>query len=270
MRPFFALDTATDHLALAIGDLDTPGAVVAAVDLPAPRAANTVIALETERLLAVAGITSRDLRAVACGRGPGSFTGVRIGVSAAKGLAHGLGIPLGGFGTLDAVARRVDTDGLVGVVGDAMRGEVYPALFRVHAGVVERLSEDRVCAPDEVAALWASLGETVTLTGNALIKHGETFSRLLGAHIRLAPDRLRSPDGASLIAAAWAEPGPLGVSELAAIPADAVDRAHATRLLPVYTRLSDAEEAERRAASGAVVPPGGVAGPGPTRASESR
>ena len=66
------------------------------------------------------------------GRGPGSFTGVRIGISTAKGLAHGANVPLLGVSTLDAcawTAWKAGVRGKLGVLADAMRGEVYPALY---------------------------------------------------------------------------------------------------------------------------------------------
>ncbi len=263
MRPFLAFDTATDHLALAVGDLDVPGAVLAAHDFPAPRAANTVVLSAARRLLAGIALESRSLAAVAVGRGPGSFTGVRIGVSTAKGLAHGLGVPLVGFGTLDAIAHRTRGEGLVGVVGDAMRGEVYPALFRVHAGSVHRLEADRVVHPGDVAAAWATLGEPVLLSGNGLAKHAEMFMAALGGNARLAVQREWTVDGASLIAAAWGAAGAGTLDSVATLSQEAAfEAAHPQALLPVYTRLSDAEEAERLRAGGAdVLPGGGVAGP---------
>ena len=251
MRPVLALDTATDHVALGVGDLDAPGHVIAAHDFPAPRAANTVLTAEIERVLASADIMPRDLAAVVCGRGPGSFTGVRIGVATAKGIAHALGVPLVGVGTLDAVARRANTEGLLGVVGDAMRGEVYPALFRVHAGIVARLTIDRVAGPREVAAEWAALDEPVALAGNALGKHAGVFRDALGDRGRVLAERVWVPDGASLIEAAWAARGEMTLSRMADLDPEAARRAaDPALLLPVYTRLSDAEEAERRAAAG--------------------
>lgn len=268
MRPLLAFDTSTDHIALAIGDLDAPESVLAAADFAAPRAANTVVLLAAERLLESIGLTPSALAALAVGRGPGSFTGVRIGAATAKGLAHGLGVPLVGFGTLDAVAYAARGEGLLGVLGDAMRGEVYPALFRAHAGAVVRLAPDRVARPSEVAAEWAAQGEEILLTGNGLVKHEGVFTAALGTRASLAAECLRRPDGRSLLAAAWAEEGGRTLRSIAGLdPAEAFAQAYPGTLLPVYTRLADAEEAERaHAGSPADLPVGGVAGPGEGRA----
>lgn len=262
MRPFLAFDTATDHLALGLGDLDSPGRVIAASDLAAPRAANTVLLLAIERMLAEAGLEPGSLAAVAVGRGPGSFTGVRIGVATAKGLAHGLRRPLAGFGTLDAIALRTRKAGLIGVVGDAMRGEVYPALFRRSGEAMERLDADSVALASEVASRWSAIGEPVLLTGAGLAKHHEAFEPMLMAGAELADARIWTPTGEALVAAAWAAQGDRTISRIAALGADeAYAAAHPQSMLPVYARLADAEEAERR--SGRSMPPGGVAGPEP-------
>jgi N6-L-threonylcarbamoyladenine synthase len=263
MRPLLALDTSSDHLALALGDLDAPGAVLAATDFAAPHAANTVVAAAAERLLSDAGIEPAALAAIAIGRGPGSFTGVRIGVATAKGLAHGLRVPLAGFSTLDAIAHRAAEEGLLGVVADAMRQEVYPALFRIHAGCVHRLSADRVARPAEVAAEWAELDEAIALTGGGLAKHRAAFESAVGSHTRVLPERLWVPDGPSLLAAAWAAEGGASLRAVALLDrADAFEAAHPAAMLPIYTRLADAEEAERlRAGAGSELPQAGVAGP---------
>ena len=263
MRPLLALDTATDHVALALGDLDAPYEVIAAEDFVAPRAANTSVLCAAERLMSQAGIRADGLAAIVCGLGPGSFTGVRIGVATAKGLAHALGVPLVGIGTLDAVVRRVTDEGFIGVVGDAMRGEVYPALFRAHAGTIVRLSADRVVRPEIAAAEWAALGEPVRLTGNGLGKYGALFGEVMGPLARQVPEALWAPSGASLLASAWAADGPASLRALASLGrSEAYDAAHPAALLPVYTRLSDAEEAERvRLGAPEIAPVTGVVGP---------
>lgn len=181
------------------------------------------------------------------GRGPGSFTGVRIAVATAKGLAEGLGVPLYGTGSLDAVARRfVEHEGLLGIVGDAMRQEVYPLLFACGSGRVRRLTEYAVTTPERAAAEWAASTEAeLLLAGDGLAKHAEVFAAALGPRARLAPVEEWRPGGACLLAAAFEE-------------RDAGD-GDVGSLLPIYTRLSDAEEAER---PGAGVPGSGVSGEG--------
>ncbi len=271
MRPLLAFDTSTDHLAIGVGDLDRQGVVLAAADMPAPRTANTMLLSAVERVLADAGLGPSSLAAVACGRGPGSFTGVRIGVATAKGLAQGAGVPLAGFSTLDAVAWRAWRSGeygsrrLIGVLGDAMRGEVYPALFEVTAEGVKRVARDHVAASADIAKEWASHGDNLMLTGGALAKYRATFEDAFGDSIRTASVGLWMPDGRSLLDAAWAAQGPSTVQAIAACDrAEAYRLAHPGALLPIYTRLSDAEEAERLTAApaeSAGTPSSGVIGP---------
>lgn len=251
MTLVIAFDTATEVLAIGLGRVHEDFAdVIASRDEAAPRAAMSRLLPSLREMLEVSGVSISEIGAVVVGRGPGSFTGVRIGVATAKGLARGLGVPLYGVGTQDAVARRLEGHaGLVGVLGDAMRGEVYPALFRCGGGRCERLSEDRVCAPEEAAREWAASGEPVLLTGNGLVKHGAVFAEVMGGAAVIADTDLRTPTGASLLAV-HAAAGPWGEGDPAI-------------LLPVYTRLSDAEEAERARGSAAcaAVPRPGVAGP---------
>ncbi len=249
MRVVLCFDTATERVAVGVGVLDGGGLeVLASRDVDAPRAALSVLLPTVREALAQAGLTVGDCRMIAVGRGPGSFTGVRIGVATAKGIARGLGVSLRGVGTLDAVARRAaDHVGLVGVVGDAMRGEVYPALLRCGPEGVARLSPDRVADPREVATEWASLQESVLLTGNGLAKHGGVFGEVMGSNAVFASENLWAPTGVALLEALASEGSCEGVG-----PGE---------ILPVYTRLSDAEERER-ASGGACAPPSGVAGPG--------
>lgn len=267
MRPFIAFDTATDHLAVGIGDLDEPGTLVAQADQPAPRAANQVLLTAIDTLLSGSGIEPSGLCAVACGRGPGSFTGVRIGVATAKGVAHGGRLPLVGFSTLDAIAWKSWLAGqtvpgtLVGVIGDAMRGEVYAVLFRATRQGLTRLGGYEVTSPRDCAVAWSSLGEKVALVGAGLAKHRAVFEAVMGELASVAESRWWTPDGACLLAAAWAATGESTLSSIADLPVtEAYESAHPGKLLPIYTRLPDAEEAERRR-GGHGTPASGVAGP---------
>jgi bifunctional N6-L-threonylcarbamoyladenine synthase / protein kinase Bud32 len=255
-RLLLALDTSTEVTSVGLAWLvDGRAEMIASATEDAPRAAMSRLLPMVDSLLSANGLSPADIAEVIVGRGPGSFTGVRIGVATAKGLAQGLGVGLVGVGTLDAIAWGfAGSEALLGVVGDAMRGEVYPALFRCAGGRVSRLTADRVARPSEAAAEWAALGESVLLAGNGLRKHGEDFSAALGANARFAEEELWRPHPRGLFDAYLAlDDGERG---------DAASKDPGA-LLPVYTRLSDAEENEAaRAAGSGALPASGVAGDG--------
>lgn len=259
-----AFDAATEHIAIGVASVSQAGTVLlAGRDFAAHRAALGAILPAVNEMLHRVDLTPGEIDAVAVGRGPGSFTGVRIAVATAKGVAQGLGVPLVGFGTLDAVAWRFSGhEGLVGVVGDAMRGEVYPCLFRCGGGICERVEAYHVAKPDDAARSWAAgLREPVLLAGNGLAKYDKVFSDIMGTRAVLAEQSTWTPTGASVIDAMLAETEPPSLADMIA-GADAAMLDPGV-LLPVYTRLSDAEEAEVRRAGGP--PASGVAGPGGDR-----
>jgi N6-L-threonylcarbamoyladenine synthase len=248
-----ALDTSTEVTTvglawLADGAIETFSAAL----VDAPRAAMSRVLPTAASLLDAAELAPEDVSEVVVGRGPGSFTGVRIGVASAKGLAHGLGVPLFGVGTLDAIAQGfAHEDVLLGVVGDAMRGEVYPALFDCGGGRAVRREPDRVAKPAEVIAEWAALKRPLLLAGNGLKKYGDAFAEGLDELATFAPVDRWAPHAAGLFAAyaAARAAGELGSGDPGA-------------LLPVYTRLSDAEENEaaRRGPGRSEPPASGVRG----------
>ena len=232
-----ALDTATERTTVGLARLgeerlEFTGAAV----VDAPRAAMSRLLPMAESLLAANNLTISDVDGIIVGRGPGSFTGVRIGVATAKGLAHGLSCPLWGVSTLDAVAWAFAHDDVtLAVVGDAMRGEVYPALFECGDGRSVRLTPERVAKPADVAAEWAELGRPLLLVGNGLRKYAAVFAEELGDVATFADEELWPPYAHGLFGAWVAQQasGEHGSGD----PAD---------VLPVYTRLSDAEEDERK------------------------
>jgi len=112
----------------------------------------TLLAM-AESLLGNLDISTADIRLVAVSRGPGSFTGVRIGVSAAKGLAWGLDKPVCGVSTLEAMAYQTPEPGaLLCPVMDARRNQVYNALFQWQGKTLTRLCEGRAISLESLAA----------------------------------------------------------------------------------------------------------------------
>ena len=120
-----------------------------------------------EDVLKTAGKTAKDVTAVAVAEGPGSFTGVRIGVAAAKGFAWGRELPCCGVSTLEAMAVSLGVyDGYVCPVMDARRSQVYNALFYVNRGKVDRLKPDRAIALEDLEKELKALEKTVFLVGD--------------------------------------------------------------------------------------------------------
>ena len=134
----------------------------------APVAASTLLQLVmAENLLSQCGKTVEDVTAVAVAAGPGSFTGVRIGVAAAKGFAWGREIPCFGVSTLEAMALNLGAyQGYVCPCMDARRSQVYNALFYVNQGQLERISEDRAISLAELGAELKNLKEPIFLVGD--------------------------------------------------------------------------------------------------------
>ena len=179
-----------------------------------------------DRLLGDAGWTVRDLEGLAVAAGPGSFTGLRIGLSTVKGLALALSIPVAAVPTLDAMAATLPFAALpVCPVLDARKNEVYASLYRWDGRAMQREWDYLAVAPDELAR---RLSETVILLGAA--------ARAIHApHARLAPPTHPAPSPACV--------GSLGHARLCAgetvTPAD---------LVPIYLRPSEAELKRRAVA----------------------
>ena len=239
-----ALDTSTDMLACAVAEW-TPRdgradvRVLAAGDHLCRRMSNVELTTTALDLLSQAGKTMADVDAVLVGRGPGSFTGVRIGIATAKGLACGLGRPLHGASTLDAVAWRAwlaGTRGLVAVADDAMRGEVYPGIYQLDDdGPHRTFGRETVLKAEACAAEWAARSDAnqLQLTGDGLKRHRAKFEEAgLSTYL---DESLWHPTGECLLRAA-ASPDNY----------DAAETGDPALVLPVYTRLSDAEENERK------------------------
>ena len=189
-----------------------------------------------ELLLKNTGMALADLDAVAVSAGPGSFTGVRIGVSAAKGLAWAADKPCVAVSTLAALARNVAfCDGLVVCAMDARRQQVYNAVFEARDGVLARLTEDRAIALSDLAVELGKDPRPKTVLGDG----GRMCYEYLAAEgipCRLAPAHLVKENAVSvaLEAEALAQNGGLVTAQ---------------DLAPVYLRPPQAERlrTERKA-----------------------
>lgn len=184
-----------------------------------------------ESLLSVSGKSVSDINLIAVSNGPGSFTGVRIGVSVAKGIAFPDDTPCMAVSTLESMAYNLTlTDCVVCAVMDARRNQVYNAMFRIKYGEVQRLCDDRAISIEElkseVSATYS--GERVILVGDgATITMRELMD--LPMSIEMAPETLRFQRASSVALAAKAK---LDSGEKPSEPA---------ALLPSYLRLSQAE-----------------------------
>lgn len=240
-RYVLAFDTANEIIAIGLGVLRASSQaveVVASVEVEARRASNTQLLPRIDEALTAHGVAREDIACVTVGRGPGSFTGVRIAMATAKGVASALEVALVGVSSLDAVAWNAWAAGERGplaVVADAMRKEVYPVRYLLGDEGIERLEADRVVKAELAAEELDADEASLQVTGDALRKYADLFEAC-GA--TLAPE-LWTPTGRGLLLAlqaAWR------AGEADPFDARRHDPAFA---LPVYTRLSDAEENER-------------------------
>ena len=123
-----------------------------------------------ENMLKSCGFTAQDVTHVAVAAGPGSFTGIRIGVAAAKGFAWGGQLPCHGVSTLEAMAKNLAiTDGLILCAMDARRQQVYNAVFEANRGALTRLCPDRAISLEDLGAELENTDKPVYLVGDGSI-----------------------------------------------------------------------------------------------------
>lgn len=177
-----------------------------------------------EDLLKNTDMTLNDVDRIACAHGPGSFTGIRIGVATVKGLSWALDKPCVGVSTLEAMAwHGVSAGGYVCCVMDARRSQVYNAIFEIRDGRPVRLTDDRAVSLEELKADVEKLGQEVLLVGDGTKITADFFLKN-GIPFRTAPENL-------VMQSAW------GV----AMAAEGKEAGKSETLLPVYLRLSQAE-----------------------------
>lgn len=199
MSVLLAIDSATEVMALA---LVTPGGVTCFEASGGPQASARLLP-EIHALLRAAGLTLADVDAIAFGRGPGAFTGLRTACSVAQGLAFGVGKPVLSIDSLMLVAEDARAQGAgddVWVTMDARIGEIYAAHYRWTPEGWTVLEQPALYAPSVLVAHWAANKEPLAVAGNAL---GE-YAAQLGERANSWPQSLsRARALGSLALAAW-------------------------------------------------------------------
>lgn len=168
----------------------------------------------------------KDMDRIAVVTGPGSFTGVRIGVSTAKGLAHGAGKPCVAVDALEAMAAGAGNfDGVICPIQDARAGQVYGAAFHAGAGRPRRLMADTPLKLEEYAERLREMGDRFLFLGDGMPVHRERLTALLDDAAVFAPAHL-------------AYLRPAAAAYLAELTEETMDY---RALMPLYLRAPNAE-----------------------------
>lgn len=174
-----------------------------------------------------ADVEAVDLFAVA--NGPGSFTGLRIGLATVKGLAHACNKPVVGVSTLLALAYNLPhCDGLVAPILDARRDQVYTAVYQWENGVIKTHTEPCAVSIDSLLDILQKAGQKAVFLGDGIARFGDRIRETLGSMAYFAPGSAALQRASSVAAAAqtiYAAGGAVACSQL----------------LPVYLRKSQAE-----------------------------
>lgn len=220
-----AIDTASSVSSVAVA---SEGKLRAEVTIEAGRTHSETLLSHIEGALSFAGVERSALRGIAVSIGPGSFTGLRIGLATAKAIAYGLGIPLVGVSTLAALALAFPVpDVYTLVLMDAQKGNAYAGLYEWRDGSLHEVRPVRVAPLAEAIAEAADRGKPVLLTGELAVKKRARLGNLPD-NVTLAPAHLLTARASH---AAW-----LGIARLAA-----GERDDPMTLEPFYIRRSEAE-----------------------------
>jgi tRNA threonylcarbamoyladenosine biosynthesis protein TsaB len=228
-RAMVAIETATETVGVAVR---TAAGLQAVLTLTGRRRHVETLTPALEHLLAQLDLTPADLGVVGVDIGPGLFTGLRVGIAAAKGLAQSLGIGIVGATSLDILTAGAAAAGLRGLVlacVDARRGEVFAAVYEVDgAGAVpaERLAAGLFTPDDLVAALDEFAGEPLHAVGDGALRYA---------------DALRAVPGVDPAAPGLAFPPPAALLDLVRTRMDAGEPpVEPGVVVPLYMREADA------------------------------
>ncbi len=217
------IDTSTSCGSIGLID---DGKVISEYLLDCPETHSERLLRGIDFILKDAHLSIKEIDGWAVSIGPGSFTGLRIGISTIKGLALATQKPVAGVSTLDVLAFQVSpTPYLICPIMDARRGEIYTAFYRYDENSLKRVSIYRVLKPEELVH---QIKEKTLLVGDGIKNYGQYFQSVLPSFVLYPPIPLHLPHGSSLAL--------LGFECLR--KGESLDLASFT---PLYIRPSDAE-----------------------------
>ena len=183
--------------------------------------------LFVRELLSELQIKKEKIDLIVCGVGPGSFTGLRVGLSAVKGLALGLGKKIVAVSSLDLIAEGAGlSEEKLAVVLDARRERLYTALYQFKAGTPRKILKDSLLSLDQLIKL---VDSNTVFTGSALVTYGDQIEKKLGRDVRWLDEKFWHPKASSIFS-------------LLKHNQAAVKTIPLRQLKPMYLRLSEAEE----------------------------
>lgn len=218
------IESATTRVGCALGGHE---GVIASACSARPRRHAESLAPQIRFVTDSAGVSVRDVSAVAVDVGPGLYTGLRVGIATALAIAHTLRVPVVPIRSLDLVAfSMAHCDRTIVAVLDARRGEVFHATYRPVPGGVQLIAGPGVCAPESLRADLIADPGPVVLVGDGATVYSSSFAGVSG--VEIADEGKAHPSPESLVLLAHAQ-----ALREEFVPAD--------RVRPVYLRKPDAE-----------------------------
>lgn len=175
------IETSTPQASVAIG---SEQGVIASAMVSRGATYNEFLMPAITFCLTQAGLGYRNLGGISVSLGPGLFTGMRVGVAAAKALAQTLSVPIVGMASLDLVAYEVRySPKTICAVLDARREQVFHAFYRSSPGGIQRMTDYRVSRPEQLAVGIDSRPEEVLLVGNGALLYRDVFEEISVAEV---------------------------------------------------------------------------------------
>ena len=190
-----AIDTATQVSSVAVLK---EGRLLAELTMQGKLTHSETLLPHIEQVLKMAAVAKEELTGIAVSNGPGSFTGLRIGLAAAKAMSYVLGIPLVGVSTLQALAYQLPAPGVrVMCLLDAQKGNAYVESYRWENNSLQVVDSVQVAKITDIVAACANMNEQVILLGDAVQK--KVAGKLeLPANVSVAPPHIVMPRAASV------------------------------------------------------------------------